>query len=564
MSMIARELREVWDALRGSNALRDEALTAVRIRRLRGISDLRLGFHYPVSVLAGPNGCGKSTLLSACACAYRVPGRDSRSFTPGRLFPDFASRLQEVPSDAALETEIECHYLHRGERLSMAWRRQRSWKRSLRGSKGLGQPERQVYLRTLANASNPSELRGALQLGRRQVESETLSPELLSFAHGILPWKYRRLALISGPASDLLLAEIEDGAQTRYSEYHMSSGERAILRISKDVARLQSALVLIDDIDAGLHPHTQRQAMLELQRSALRQELQVVVASHSPVVLDSVPPEARLFLERDDETGDVRCAPLYHDILQKTLYGQSQDQLSILCEDVVGEGVIRGVVDVLTVELDLLHGDVVVIGRNTGRNEFPAHVRTLTRFDKLSSFILVLRGDSGALEDRLREIAKAKGHAVQVAGSAGRRSAGGMAVEDPAQASRRLRGPAGLDRGRPAEVDAGPGTPVRGSRAATRRRQGHHRGAGPPPRTHRPRPRPDRRPAGGGKASDPRVGGRAEGAHRGLAARLALGGLAFVSPAVCRVERRAPTWSAGRPRGRRPFRLSFRPRMITT
>lgn len=413
MSMITRELCEVWNALRGSNGLRNEALTAVRIRQLRGIFDLRLGFHYPVSVLAGPNGCGKSTVLFACACAYRVPGCHRREFAPGRLLPDFNSRLEGVRSDAALETEIECHYLHQGERLSMAWRRKRSWKRSFKGSKGVGQPERQVYLRTLGNASNPSGVRG-VQFGRQQVETETLSPELLSFAHRILPWKYHRLTLISGPASDLLVAEIEGGAQTRYSEYHMSSGERAILRISKDIAPLQRALVLIDDVDAGLHPLTQQQAMLELQRSALRQELQVVVASHSPVVLDSVPPEARLFLDRDDETGDVRCAPLYRDILQRTLYGQSQDKLSILCEDAVGEGVIRGVVDVLTVELNLLHGDVVVISRNTGRDEFPEHVRTLARFDKLSSFILVLRGDSGALEDRLRAIAEEKGRAVQV------------------------------------------------------------------------------------------------------------------------------------------------------
>ena len=30
--------------------------------------------------------------------------------------------------------------------------------------------------------------------------------------------------------------------------------------------------------------------MLELQRSALRNNLQIIVASHSPVILDSVPP----------------------------------------------------------------------------------------------------------------------------------------------------------------------------------------------------------------------------------------------------------------------------------
>ena len=425
MSLIARELREVWNALQASKRHRTEALTAVHIRGLRGIHDLRISFDYPVSVLAGPNGCGKSTVLFACACAYRIPGRGQRDsaqdFAPATLFPNFTCRQQAVSSDEAQETDLHFQYLHQGSDQSMAWRRRRSWKRILTSRTVNGQPERVVYLRTLANLTNPSEVRSVLQLGRKQVELEALDAELLFFAHSILPWRYRNLTLVTGRASDLLFAEIEGIAQTRYSEFHMSSGERSILRISKDISRLENALVLIDEVETGLHPHTQQQAMLEFQRLALRRSLQIIVASHSPVVLDSVPPEARIFLDRDDATGQVRQAPLYRDIFQKALYGQSQDQLSILCEDDVAEGVIRGVLDVLNVELGLLHGDVR-IGRNTGKDEFPGHVRTLAKFNKLSSFILVLDGDSRGLEEELEAIAEKRGHAVHVVFLPGDRS----------------------------------------------------------------------------------------------------------------------------------------------
>ena len=408
MSLIARELNEVWDALRASNPYRDEGLLEVRIRKLRGIWDLRFPFEYPVNVLAGPNACGKSTVLFACACAYRVPGRSPRELAPSRLFPDFSSRQPTVESDAPQETELEFHYLHRGERLRMAWRRRKSWSR-----KGDTLPERQVYLRTLANLTNPAEVRSILQLGRKQVHSEALSPELLMFAHRVLPWRYQNLALISGQSMrDLLFAEIEGIGMTRYSEFHMSSGERTILRISKDISRLENALVLIDEVDIGLHPHTQQQTMLELQRIALRRNLQIIVASHSPVVLDSVPPEGRMFLDRDTATGQVRRAPLYRDIFQKALYGQSRDQLSVLCEDVVAEGVIRGVLDVLNVQMALRHEDLI-IGRNTSRHEFPHHVRTLGKFGKLADFILVLDGDSRAMEKKLKAVAEEYGHALQ-------------------------------------------------------------------------------------------------------------------------------------------------------
>ena len=410
MPQIDRELNEVWDALRASRGQRDEALVETRITNLRGIDHLRFPFEYPVSVLAGPNGSGKSTVLFACACAYRVPGRRSGDFAPGRLFPNFISRQPTVRSDSAQETEIEFHYLHRGDRRFMTWRRGKSWSRK---GDGASQPERQVYLRTLANLASPSEVRSILQLGRKQVRTEAISPDLLIFAHRILPWRYHALDLISGESSrDLLFAEIEGAGEARYSEFHMSSGERTIVRISKDVSRLENALVLIDEVDTGLHPYTQKQAMLELQRSALRRKLQIIVASHSPVVLDSVPPEGRIFLDRDEKTGKVRREPLYRDIFQKALYGQSQDRLSILCEDEVAEGVILGVLDELNVELGLRHDDVVV-GRNTGRDEFPSHVRTLGKFGKLADFVLVLDGDSRAKENRLKTVAGEFGHHLQ-------------------------------------------------------------------------------------------------------------------------------------------------------
>ena len=284
------------------------------------------------------------------------------------------------------------------------------------GRRGGVQPERQLYLRTLANLTNPSEVRSFLQLARQEFDAETISSDMLIFAHRILSNRYRTLSAINNPRGrELLFAEIEKLTEqdqsshpTRYSEFHMSSGERAILRISKDISNLRNALILIDEIEAGLHPYTQQQAMLELQRIALRQNLQIIVASHSPVILDSVPPEARLFLDRHDTTHEVRLAPQYRDIFQKALYGQSQERMSILCEDDVAEGFIMGVLDVLNIELGMRHEDFI-IGKNTGRDEFPSHVRTLGKFKKLADFIIILDGDSRYMEPKLKSTAEEYG-----------------------------------------------------------------------------------------------------------------------------------------------------------
>ena len=410
MSLIDRQLHEMWDALRAEGAQRPDSLRAVRIRHLRGIRDLRVPFSYPVCVLAGPNGCGKSTVLFACACAYQDPDRGPRDLLPGSLFPNFAHGRRGELSDRVERTELEFDYVQDGGSYAMAWKRGRSfrWGRSFMGRKGGEQPNRTLYLRTLANLTNPSEVRGLLQLARKPFQTEELTPDLLVFAHRILTRRYRNLSVISAQTRDLLFAEVEGVEAASYSEFHMSSGERAVLRISKDISRLQGALVLIDEVEAGLHPYTQQQTMLELQRIALRRKLQIVVATHSPVVLDSVPPEARIFLDRDP-TSEVRVMPAYRDIFQKALYGQSRDQLSILCEDTIAEAIVRGVLDVLNSEMGLRHDDFVV-GRNTGRDEFPGHVRTLGKFGKLRDFLMVLDGDSRDLEDKIKGVSGEYGH----------------------------------------------------------------------------------------------------------------------------------------------------------
>jgi len=404
--MNRKVLTQIWEQLRIKKS--KDFLERLTIRDLRGIKHLNIDFKFPVSVIAGANASGKSTVLFACACAYHVPDTSNPSYTPATVFPNLRTEQAGIPKDEEVATAFEFYYLARGEKKAMRWARGKSWNRSFMGEKGGAQPSRALYLRTLANLTSPSEVRSVLQIAKSEVATNAITSDLLAFAQRILPMRYQEIQMISKGDKDLLFA-VREQEGAHYSEFHMSAGERAILRISKDISQLHNALILIDEIEAGLHPFMQQMVMLELQRLALRNDLQIIVTSHSPVILDSVPVEAKIFLERTADNVEVKSP--YKDIFQKAFYGQSLEKVSILCEDEVAEALLLGVLDELNPKLGLTPDDVKV-GRDTGKDSFAQHIEAIAKFEQLDNFIFVLDGDAKSLDAKLREMGSRFGKTV--------------------------------------------------------------------------------------------------------------------------------------------------------
>jgi predicted ATPase len=405
--MIERRLEEIGRNLQGKKPHLPHFLSAIRLDGIRGFNNLRVPFDYPVSVIAGGNTTGKSTILFATACAYKVPGVGVKEFVPSTLFPDYRPKLGRH-QDMQQTVTMEFYYQTPEGEASMRWRRTKGWNRSFFGRQNASQPERPVYLRTLSNLRNPSEVRGVLSLSRLKSEppEETpLTASQIEFAHQMLPFRYSEVVDLSSGNKNLLFAAQEGGAA--YSELHMAAGERAILRLSQEITQLNGALVLIDEVEAGLHPWVQQLLMLHLQQLALRNDLQIIVTSHSPVVLDSVPLNGKIFLDRDDALGKVVVRPPYRDLIQNALYGRSNETLKLLCEDNIAEGILEGIFDFLLSQ-ERIKWESVHIGRDTGASEFPMHARSLAKFGQLQDTAFILDGDQrgGEVESSIREASR--------------------------------------------------------------------------------------------------------------------------------------------------------------
>lgn len=405
--MRKQRLRQVWRKLDVQRSGPLPCVRRIHIDRLQGIRDLRVTFGYPVSVLAGKSGSGKSTLLFAAACALTNPGEDAPAHTPVSLFRQCEQHIIDtrgIPEHS--EFHVDCSTRDRDARVS--WKLiSGQWKRTVETIPDNAKlPKRRCYLRT------PTEELETMQTRRGSEDvqpSGTRQPrkvmaEEVYFVHRLLPHlSVEDLYRFLGMTHDVWALP---GAGTPdCSGLTMGKGEQTVLRLAMELLGLRDAVVLIDDVEAGLHPQAQELLMLTLQELALQNNWQVIVSTNSSVVLNCVPPAGRRFLERA-EANSV-CVGPYPDFVQRALYDPPARGFSLVCGDEAAEAVLTGVLHSLIPREGWPLGKVEVV-REGEPSEFPTYARLLRKCEALNSFAFVLDGEQKgkAVEKSLQQMTR--------------------------------------------------------------------------------------------------------------------------------------------------------------
>lgn len=270
-------------------------LRSISISGLRGWTGQEIRFAFPVVAVAGENGSGKSTVLKVAACAYQQLKEGAEAFTPSQFFLDTA--WDEV-SGVSLgykvkEGDRERTYTHK---------RLERWKLAERA-------KREVVFQDISRTL-PLEAtsRYAYIANRNQKEKESifLTPELTSFYSSILGRKYDEARIAFTERNIFLPVGVVKRAGNEYSQFHQGAGEDATLDLLSVLQTASNtALIIIDEVEASLHPRAQRRLMHFLLWIARSRQIQVIVSTHSPYVLEELPAEARIFLHRGIQEVEV-------------------------------------------------------------------------------------------------------------------------------------------------------------------------------------------------------------------------------------------------------------------
>lgn len=138
-------------------------------------------------------------------------------------------------------------------------------------------------------------------------ENRLLSSEELSEISSILGREYAEIRLIRHRFynADGYTARMRT-ADFSYTEAFAGSGEFSVVKLVTTVMKCEErTLVLLDEPEVSLHPGAQERLMIFLGEQAKKNKHQIVISTHSPALLRTLPPQAIKVLAMDPKSGKI-------------------------------------------------------------------------------------------------------------------------------------------------------------------------------------------------------------------------------------------------------------------
>lgn len=312
--------------------LKSIAISTPLGRGLRGIKNISVEFSYPVTFLSGQNGSGKSTLLALAALAYHgvaghTPSNCKRWTGEGGAqfgyytFQDFFYRGPGDPDVSGVQISWE---FSKGKPVSIT-KQSDKWMRYER------RPARPVEFLGLTRAVPAIELPALRkQFGvSASMKPKPLGESALAHLQKVLGKAYPHAEVLNGARSSIRRSGRADG----YTSFNMGTGEDALISL---LARLESvppgSLVVIEELETGLHPAAQRRAASALIEICWERKLQIIGSTHSHHILDALPRKSRLLVVPEGREHRIVSAPSTRYALSE-ISEVPQAELLVLCED---------------------------------------------------------------------------------------------------------------------------------------------------------------------------------------------------------------------------------------
>jgi predicted ATPase len=328
-------------------------LLSIRIGgKLRSLSNLQMDFSYPITAVAGRNGSGKTTILGLAACAYGNRTQGYKLLGRKTSYYKHSDFFIQTPEDSKSSVSIRFQFLHdkwrakkKEDRIKAAWQEHNKW---TGGRWGYSNRVSRTVVYFGIDRIVPDAEKSVSKSYRshfKLVDAMGWENEVSSVVGRILDKEYESFKYKQHRTYRLPI--VTSGSKS-YSGFNMGAGEEALFELFSTIKELpDGSLVLIDEIELGLHEEAQSRLIQELKVLCNERKLQIICTTHSPRILDSLPPEGRIFLEKVGDSVSVIPA-ISSAFATGKLSGDPNVELDILVEDEIAQMLVEGALDTET------------------------------------------------------------------------------------------------------------------------------------------------------------------------------------------------------------------------
>ncbi|SFT92701.1 AAA domain-containing protein, putative AbiEii toxin, Type IV TA system [Actinopolyspora lacussalsi subsp. righensis] len=339
-------------------------LKKVTLKQIRGFTNREVTFDFPVTALIGPNGGGKSTILGAAALPYKA-------VKPGTFFAK-SGKYDSSMKDWTIEYELIDKQLMAGIHVQRTARfPQARWDRK--------STERDVIIfgvsRTIP-ANERKDLTNNAIGNYFAADSEVSLAEPVTTAVQKILGKsvdeYSKLHVDATGKVSMFAGKDTNGE--RYSEFHFGAGEASVIRIVSAIEEAdKNTLILIEEIENGLHPVATKHMVEYLVEVAEKKSAQIIFTTHSNDALVPLPSSAIWTAYN----GEVNQGRLDINTL-RAITGQVSATLAIFVEDTFAKKLVStalrhyGGVEMDAIEIHAVGGAERAIKISEGHNATPS------------------------------------------------------------------------------------------------------------------------------------------------------------------------------------------------
>lgn len=308
------------------------AIRGLRVQGFRGVADLTIRFSSPICALSGLNGAGKSTIGQLAVCAYRKPSTavKYKRYYVKDFFPVSVADPSPFATDARVSYLYETTQPDAPQTVTVS-RATQEWSGYKRQPEGHCSYVGFTLYIPKVERRDLSIYRGSSVELR---EKRTIAPGTRDKVAHILNQPYDDLAFQGIGHKD---KEVELGVATRhghqYSENNMGFGEgRVLYMVNLMETAPEQSLFVLEEPETSLHEEAQYRLTKYLLDVCNRRHHQILMSTHSSVVLDALPPESRTLLLRDSE-GVTEFPGISSTRARAILSGGQQRALTVCVED---------------------------------------------------------------------------------------------------------------------------------------------------------------------------------------------------------------------------------------